>query len=198
MEFRSRLCCNAAVRHQIRQYWNHSMRKITTCNRVAARNGRLRPRGGMLRAVLVALCLLPALAQASMFQGETLDMVANIAAWVVLIIAPTIGIAVFWLVHILPEKIAEKRHHPQAKAIQTLCLLSLVFGGMLWPLAWLWAYSKPVLYKLAYGTDRAEPEHGEAQPTPAAADSAAELRQLRQRLNELEARLAGGAGSREA
>ena len=34
-----------------------------------------------------------------------------------------------------------------------LCLLSLFFGGLLWPIAWLWAYSKPVLYKMAYGTD---------------------------------------------
>ena len=29
--------------------------------------------------------------------------------------------------------------------IRTLCLLSLVFGGLLWPIAWLWAYTKPVL-----------------------------------------------------
>ena len=53
----------------------------------------------------------------------------------------------------MPEKIAEKRHHPQKDAIHTLCLLSLAFGGLLWPLAWLWAYTKPVLHKMAYGTD---------------------------------------------
>ena len=76
----------------------------------------------------------------------------------VLIIAPIVGIAVFWLVHILPEKIAEKKHHPQAQAIQTLCLLSLFFGGLLWPLAWLWAYTKPVFHKMAYGTDVADHE----------------------------------------
>jgi len=68
-----------------------------------------------LAAWLVAL--LPGAAQASMFKGETLDKVADVLAIVVLIIVPVIGIAVFWLVHILPEKIAEKRHHPQAKAI---------------------------------------------------------------------------------
>lgn len=95
---------------------------------------------------------------ASMFHGETLDKVANGITWVVLIVAPVIGIAVFWMVHILPEKIAEKKGHPQTKAIQCLCLLSLVFGGLLWPLAWLWAYSKPTLHKLAYGTDVSE-EH---------------------------------------
>src|SRR5262245_44073835 len=97
-------------------------------------------------------------AHASMFSGDTLDLVADILAWVVLIIAPVVGVSVFWIVHILPEKIAEKRHHPQLGAIKMLCLLSLVFGGLLWPIAWLWAYSKPVLYKLAYGTDKAEPE----------------------------------------
>ena len=43
--------------------------------------------------------------------------------------------------------------HPQTKATQCLCLLSLCFGGLLWPIAWLWAYTKPVLHKMAYGTD---------------------------------------------
>jgi CBS domain containing-hemolysin-like protein len=169
------------------------MRKFTTSEPAAAGSGRMRPRGRMLHAVPVVSCLFPAIAQASVFQGEALDTVANVMAWVVLIIAPTIGIAVFWLVHILPEKIAEKRHHPQAKAIQTLCLLSLFFGGLLWPLAWLWAYSKPVFYKMAYGTDKAEPEHGAGiAQHPDAAD---EIRQLRRRLSELEARLHERSGS---
>jgi CBS domain containing-hemolysin-like protein len=115
---------------------------------------------------LVALAA-AAPAHASLFSGDTLDFVADILAWVVLIIAPVIAITVFWLVHILPEKIAEERHHPQAPAIKTLCLLSLVFGGLLWPLAWLWAYSKPVLYKMAYGTDQVK--HGEEPEAVAAA-----------------------------
>ena len=75
-------------------------------------------------------------------------------AIIVICIVPIVVIVLFWMVHVLPEKIAHKRHHPQRDAIQVLCLLSLVFGGMLWPLAWLWAYSKPVLHKLAYGTDK--------------------------------------------
>ena len=135
------------------------------------------------------LCAAPA--RASMFHGETLDAIANFMAWVVLVIVPVIGITVFWLVHILPEKIAEKRHHPQAEAIHTLCLLSLFFGGLLWPLAWLWAYSKPVLYKAAYGTDKVV--HGEedaAHPAPED-EEALELKRLRERVAELEARSAG-------
>ena len=92
-------------------------------------------------------------ADASLFSGEALDKVADIMAIVVLIIVPVVVIVVFWLVHVLPERFAEERHHPQAAAIQVLCLLSLVFGGLLWPLAWLWAFTKPVLHKAAYGTD---------------------------------------------
>ncbi|HEY6510386.1 MAG TPA: DUF3302 domain-containing protein [Burkholderiaceae bacterium] len=101
----------------------------------------------------LALTLWPALAHASLLSGEALDTAADVIAWIALIIVPIVAISVFWLVHILPEKIAEQKRHPQAKAIQVLCLLSLFFGGLLWPLAWLWAYSKPVLHKMAYGTD---------------------------------------------
>lgn len=95
-------------------------------------------------------------AQASFLSGEALDKAADVIALVVLFIVPAIAIAVFWLLHILPEKIAEKREHPQKDTVKVLCLLSLVFGGMLWPLAWILAYSKPVLYKLAYGRDKHE------------------------------------------
>jgi hypothetical protein len=131
----------------------------------------MKMRRQLARAALPAAALSAAApAHASLFSGDTLDLVANILAWVVLFAAPIIAISVFWLVHILPEKIAEKRHHPQAPAIKTLCLLSLFFGGLLWPLAWLWAYSKPVLYKMAYGVDTVK--HGDDaahSPTVAAA-----------------------------
>ena len=135
----------------------------------------------------VPFLALPSSAHASLFSGETLDAVANFLSWVVLFIAPIIGISVFWLVHILPEKIAEKKRHPQAKAIQTLCLLSLVFGGLLWPIAWLWAYTKPVLHKMAYGTDVDE-GHGDEKGAPKSDDEALELQQLRRRVAELEAK----------
>jgi CBS domain containing-hemolysin-like protein len=105
--------------------------------------------------------LLPVAAEAA-HNPETIDKIADVLTIVVLIIVPVVGIAVFWMLHVLPEKIAEKRHHPQTQAIQTLCLLSLVFGGLLWPIAWLWAFTKPVLYKMAYGTDKVDPHAAEA------------------------------------
>src|SRR5688572_12232037 len=96
--------------------------------------------------------------------GDVVDTVADYMAIFVLVFVPGLLIYVFWMVHILPEKIAERRGHPQADAIKTLCLLSLFFGGLLWPIAWLWAYSKPVLHKMAYGTDRVE--HHPPEQTP--------------------------------
>jgi CBS domain containing-hemolysin-like protein len=95
-------------------------------------------------------------AHASFLSGDALDTMADILAIVVLLVVPAIAIVLFWIVHVMPEKIAHKRHHPQTEAITTLCLLSLVFGGLLWPLAWLWAYTKPVGYRMAYGTDKHE------------------------------------------
>jgi hypothetical protein len=98
----------------------------------------------------------PATVAASVLSGEALDTAAEIMSLVVLVIVPIAVIVLFWMVHVLPEKIAHRNHHPQRKAIQTLCLLSLVFGGLLWPLAWLWAYTKPIGYKVAYGTEKHE------------------------------------------
>src|SRR5262249_27494890 len=135
--------------------------------------------------IAFALLALPTRAHASLFHGETLDSIANGISWVVLIIAPIIGIAAFWLVHILPEKIAHKKKHPQTRAIQCLCLLSLCFGGLLWPIAWLWAYTKPVLHKMAYGTDVDEllSHHGEE-----VSKDENEIENLRARIAELEAK----------
>jgi hypothetical protein len=99
-----------------------------------------------------------------MHSGEFVDTLADYIAIFVLFFVPALLIYIFWMVHILPEKIAERRGHPQADAIKTLCLLSLVFGGLLWPIAWLWAYSKPVFYKMAYGTDQVEHTKSAAPP----------------------------------
>ena len=107
-------------------------------------------------AILVAAAIwlsVSTSSHASFLSGDALDTMADWIAIFVLILVPAGVLVVFWLIHILPEKVAEKRHHPQKDAINTLCVLSLFFGGMLWPIAWLWAYSKPVLHKLAYGTD---------------------------------------------
>ena len=147
--------------------------------------GRAARRFGVGVLAVLLLLTFPSSARASLLSPELEDKLATVLALVVLFIVPVVLIVLFWIVHVLPEKIAHKRHHPQFEAIRTLCLLSLVFGGLLWPIAWIWAYSKPVMYKLAYGTDKA---HGATdEPYPGTADD--DVASLRDRLARLEGRL---------
>jgi hypothetical protein len=162
----------------------------------------------LVLALAAALLFLPEPAHASLLSPEAEDKLATFIALFVLFVVPVVLITLFWLVHIMPEKIAHKRHHPQFEAIRTLCLLSLVFGGLLWPLAWIWAYSKPVMYKLAYGTDKHVDSESYPGESPAADHgtglrerlarleakgvSEADLQTLRADLDAVEARLAGG------
>ena len=110
--------------------------------------------GRASRLLGTALALAPGLAHASFLSGDTLDAAANVLAWFVLIVMPFAAIGAFLYVHVLPEVIAERQHHPHKQSIKVLCILSLFFGGLLWPFAWLWAYTKPVGYRAIYGTER--------------------------------------------
>jgi len=116
---------------------------------------RRRRRRACLAAGTTALAASPG-AHASFLPPELMGSVATGIAWFVVLVVPIAVIVLFWMVHVMPEKIAHKRHHPQRDAIKTLCLLSLAFGGMLWPLAWLWAFVRPVAHKAAYGTEKHE------------------------------------------
>jgi hypothetical protein len=168
---------------------------------------------------LGALAAAPA-AKASFLPPDMLASAATGIAWFVVIVVPIVVVVLFWMVHVLPEKIAHKRHHPQRDAIHTLCLLSLAFGGMLWPLAWLWAYVKPVGYQAAYGTEKhddyfreqSEKAHAgelleheiahlreELDAMEAKGALSAEFKQLRRNLAvALEARRAAAAATRDA
>ena len=112
---------------------------------------KARAAAGTIGATMLSL---PHVAHASFLPPEMMDTAAMYLASFIIIFVPIGAIVLFWLVHVLPEKIAHKRHHPQQDAIHVLCLLSLAFGGLLWPIAWLWAYVKPVTYKMAYGTEK--------------------------------------------
>jgi Protein of unknown function (DUF3302) len=119
------------------------------------------------------------------------DKIADVVVWVVVVIVPIIGITAFWILHVWPERIAEKRDHPQKEAIQTLCLLSLVFGGLLWPLAMLWAFLRtPRIIVTRIGPE-AEPLDENAENTPAETSELASLRVqlaiMQQRLDDLSA-----------
>jgi CBS domain containing-hemolysin-like protein len=106
------------------------------------------------RALGCTALTMPVASHASLLSGEALDTAADVVSWVVIVVVPVVVIGLFWIVHVMPEKIAEKRHHPHKDSIHVLCLLSLVFGGMLWPFAWLWAYTKPIGYRAVYGSEK--------------------------------------------
>jgi CBS domain containing-hemolysin-like protein len=128
-------------------------------------------------------------ASASFLSGDVLDTAADWLALFVIFVVPCVVIVLFWVVHVLPEKIAHKNHHPQRAAIQTLCLLSLVFGGLLWPFAWLWAYTRPVGYRIAYGTDKHDDYFDEMAERHRVGELVAEdMRHLREDLAAMEAR----------
>src|SRR5213082_2732430 len=63
--------------------------------------------------IALTFLALPSHAHASFLHGETLDTVANVIAWFAFIIVPPVLIVAFLAVHIIPEKVAERRHHPQ-------------------------------------------------------------------------------------
>ena len=44
----------------------------------------------------------------------------------------------------MPGQIARKRGHPQADAITAAGWLGVATGGLLWPIALIWAFLKPV------------------------------------------------------
>jgi hypothetical protein len=143
-------------------------------------------------SLAVFLLGLAAAGPCSAASSDFVDSAAHVLALIIIIFVPIGGIVLFWLVHILPEKFAHQRHHPQLAAIKTLCLLSLVFGGILWPLAWLWAFTKPVMHQMAYGRDKHDDyyeKHGMPMPSGDEAQALrADLARVRQEIVELEKR----------
>ena len=136
-------------------------------------------------------------AMSALYSGQALansgleDKIADVVVWLVVILVPIVGVTVFWVLHVWPERVAEQKHHPQAAAIQALCLMSLVFGGLLWPLAMLWAYMKPMEFRLARDDDGhpGQPETVKRTPVGAARADEAEVISLREQVATLQRRV---------
>lgn len=135
----------------------------------------------VMGGALLLCTALPAWAADAGIQGT----IADVISWIVLIAMPVTTLWIFWKVHVLPEHVAEQRQHPQKEAIRVLCLLSLFFGGLLWPLAWLWAYTKPVLYRFSYGRDKHD-DYYQQPHTLSAGDRRDAVKLLREQVAQLE------------
>lgn len=67
----------------------------------------------------------------------------DIFAWVVLGVLVVTVVIAFIVLAMLPGKIADKRGHPQAEAINVAGWLGALAMGIFWPLALVWAYTDP-------------------------------------------------------
>jgi tellurite resistance protein TehA-like permease len=66
-------------------------------------------------------------------------------AFIVLLVLIAVVIAGWVLLAMWPGQIAKKRNHPQAEAINVMGWWGAITMGILSPIAWVWAYTNPVV-----------------------------------------------------
>jgi hypothetical protein len=64
-------------------------------------------------------------------------------ALLVLIVLIAVMVAAWIMIAMMPGQIAKKRGHPQAEAINVMGWWGAITMGVLAPIAWVWAYTKP-------------------------------------------------------
>jgi len=99
----------------------------------------------------------------------------DIFALIVLTVIAVAALAAWVILAMLPGRIARSRGHPQADAINAGGWLGAILGGVLWPIFFIWAFTRPVCV------------------SNGAADTS-ELEALRKRLDTLETKLAAKRG----
>lgn len=64
----------------------------------------------------------------------------DVFAIVVLLVAVASGLAILVILGMAPGHVARRRGHPWAQAVSVAGWITLVFGLVFWPLAFVWAY----------------------------------------------------------
>lgn len=67
----------------------------------------------------------------------------DIFALIVLLVLLAAAVAIWVMLGMLPGRIARERNHPQADAINVCGWFGVLTLGLLCPLAFIWAYTKP-------------------------------------------------------
>jgi membrane protease YdiL (CAAX protease family) len=78
-------------------------------------------------------------------------------ALIVLLVLIGVVIAAWIMLAMMPGQIARKRGHPQAEAINVMGWWGAITMGILAPIAWVWAYTKPVLKPVDVTTPDPDP-----------------------------------------
>jgi hypothetical protein len=116
-------------------------------------------------------------------------VILNIFTIVVMILlVGVIGVIVAML-GMLPGKIARKRGHPQADAINVASWVGIITLGLLWPLALIWAFTRPAGWV---------PEATTPGDTPPQRTAGTEIARIGARLDVVEKQLARMGADKEA
>jgi hypothetical protein len=88
-------------------------------------------------------------------------------AFAFLVFAVLIAVAVIIIVKLgqLPGQLARKWGHPQAAAINAASWIGIATGGLLWPLAFIWAFMTPVARPALVPRDDQQPRGPEGDLT---------------------------------
>ena len=71
----------------------------------------------------------------------------DIFALIILLVLAVVVVGIWVALGMLPGKIALSRNHPQAEAINMAGWWGVITMGLLLPLAFIWAYTKPENYR---------------------------------------------------
>jgi Protein of unknown function (DUF3302) len=72
-------------------------------------------------------------------------------AFVVFAVLILVGVIIVVNLGKLPGQLAHKWNHPQASAINAMSWIGIATGGLLWPVAFIWAFTTPFGARSAKG-----------------------------------------------
>ena len=88
-------------------------------------------------------------------------------AFLVFAILIFVGVVIVVNLGKLPGQLASKWKHPQAAAINAMSWIGIATGGLLWPVAFIWAFTTPFGTKSPMVNDN-RPPRGAVEPDAAA------------------------------
>jgi hypothetical protein len=76
----------------------------------------------------------------------------DIFALIILLVLLIAVVAIWVILGMMPGRIARQRNHPQADAINVCGWWGVLTLGILLPLAYIWAYTKPIARPISTGS----------------------------------------------
>jgi len=65
-------------------------------------------------------------------------------AFLVFAVLIFVGVVIVVSLGKLPGQLAQRWNHPQASAINAMSWIGIATGGLLWPIAFIWAFTTPI------------------------------------------------------